>query len=182
MPFIVLSLLLHAALLFYIRPSAPPRPAPMTVYLSVAKAPPAAMPITSRAAASAKSGHTRILTSIKPKTATFAVQPVQPAQPVRPAQTTKPGDSSKSLESLLESAKSIARDDARKDEQRALSDQGFNTPIAEMKRELKQSHQEIRLANGILKIITAAGEVCFQPPPLFARDQKGLYGIPMTCP
>jgi hypothetical protein len=178
-PFILLSLLLHAALLFYIRPTASPHPAPMTVYLSTAKpdtlsaAIPAAIPITHRTAAS--SGQARTLTSIKPKSASFAVQPAQPILHTDPP---------KSIDSLLESAKSIARDDAIKDEQRSLADQkkNFNAPISAMARELKQPHHEIRLANGMLKIITEAGEVCFQPPPLFARDQKGLYGIPMTCP
>lgn len=185
-PFVLLSLLLHGTLLLYIRPTTPPRPAPMTVYLSLPAAQtdarPDATPRAPRIAAMPRQA--RILTSTKSKSAPFAVQPVQPVQAVRPVQPIRPDDSPKSIDSLLESAKNIARNDAIKDEQRSLADQkkNLNTPIAAMARELKQPHQEIRLANGILKIITSAGEVCFQPPPLFARDQKGLYGIPMTCP
>jgi hypothetical protein len=47
---------------------------------------------------------------------------------------------------------------------------------------LKVPHKEIRLANGMLKIITDAGAVCFQPVPYFAHDSAGVFGIPITCP
>lgn len=185
-PFVLLSLLLHGALLFFIRPTAPPRPAPMTVYLSLSAAKtdarPDATPKAPRIAAMPRQA--RILTSTKSKSAPFAVQPVQPVQSVRPAHPIRPDGSPQSIDSLLESAKNIAHDDAKKFEQRALVEEKKNldTPAAALAQALRQPHNEIRMANGMLKIITAAGEVCFQPPPLFAHDQPGLYGIPRTCP
>ena len=85
---------------------------------------------------------------------------------------------------LMESAKNIARNEARKTEQHiaALEKKRLNTPAAYLEQYLKQPHKEIRLANGMLKIVTGAGAVCFQPVPYFARDATGLFGIPTTCP
>ncbi|WP_035382975.1 hypothetical protein [Ferriphaselus sp. R-1] len=58
-----------------------------------------------------------------------------------------------------------------------------HTPLAELMRALQQPHSESRLANGLLKITTESGRsLCYQPPPAFARDLSGLYGIPTTCP
>lgn len=107
---------------------------------------------------------------MKPTTASSATQPVLRDDPP------------KTIDTLLESAKNIARDDARKFEQRSLAEEKKDTPAAALAREMRRPQTEIRLANGMLKIITEAGAVCFQPPPAFARDQPGLYGIPMTCP
>ncbi|MFA6921028.1 MAG: hypothetical protein WC216_04240, partial [Gallionella sp.] len=148
-------------------------PHPLEVYFSAAK--PAEIPIAHKVKTPAKQqpNQARTLTSLKPKT--FTVQPVQAVLHADPPKT---------IDSLLESAKNIAHDDARKFEQRALAQEkrNLNTPAAALAQELRQPQKEIRLANGMLKIITAAGAVCFQPPPAFARDQPGLYGIPSTCP
>ncbi len=177
-PFILLSLLLHAALLFYIRSQTNEshHPRPMTIYLSAAKpaAPPADLPIAHKAKTPAQTHQAEILTSIKPKSAPFEVQPFLRADPPRVFDP----------QQLMESARNIAHDDARKFEQGALAQEkrNLNTPAAALEQELRQPQKEIRLANGMLKIITSAGEVCFQPSPAFARDQPGLYGIPATCP
>lgn len=88
------------------------------------------------------------------------------------------------LQQLMESSKSIARDEARNTEQHiaGLEKKKLNTPAGSLAQYLRQPHEEIRLANGMLKIITDAVAVCFQPVPYFARDSPGLYGIPTTCP
>lgn len=100
------------------------------------------------------------------------VQPDAPSPPVFNSQQ------------FMESAKSIVRNEARKTEQRIAAEEKkkANTPIGSLAQYLRQPHDEIRLANGMLKIVTELGEVCFQPPPTFARDMPNLYGIPMTCP
>lgn len=84
---------------------------------------------------------------------------------------------------LMELAQSIARDEARKTEQQiaTMEKKKSNTPAASLEQYLRQPHKEIRLANGVLKIITDAGAVCFQPVPYFARDNAGVFGIPTSC-
>ncbi len=47
---------------------------------------------------------------------------------------------------------------------------------------MRMPHKEILFANGMRKIVTDHGAICFQPVPHFARDQAGLFGIPVTCP
>ena len=78
----------------------------------------------------------------------------------------------------------IVRDEARKTEQQiaAQEKQKLNSPLGMLAQNLRQPRKEIRLANGMLKIVTDAGAVCFQPVPNYARDTPGLYGIPTTCP
>lgn len=176
-PFILLALLVHAALLFVIHPPTQPRSPfrPMEVYLSARSVPPvhgiskaAAVPV--RIAPPKQMSVTRQRLYSKTLPAPPAAKPEMPA--------------SAFFDSLMESARSIAHDDARKFEQHELAQEkrNLNTPIGALTQELRQPQKEIRMANGMLKIITAAGAVCFQPPPLFARDQAGLYGIPRTCP
>ena len=84
----------------------------------------------------------------------------------------------------MESAKKIARDEAKKTEQQiaALENKKLNSPIGSLEQYLRQPYKEIHLANGMLKINTAAGAVCFQPVPYFAHDAAGLFGIPTACP
>lgn len=84
----------------------------------------------------------------------------------------------------MESAKIIAQDEARKTEQQVvvLEKKKLDSPIGSLEQYLKQPYKEIRLANGMLKIITAAGAVCFQPVPYFARDSAAVFGIPTSCP
>ena len=85
---------------------------------------------------------------------------------------------------MLESAKNIARDDARKTEQSNLIQEKLklNTPAGSLSKDLKNPYEEIHLANGILKIITSAGEICFHPVPYFARDNPDIFRIPTNCP
>lgn len=85
---------------------------------------------------------------------------------------------------LIDSAKNIARDDAVRAEREsgAIKKKHSSTPLASLEEYLRMPHEEIRLANGMTKIVTAIGEVCFQPAPDFARDQALLYGIPIRCP
>ncbi|TAJ79592.1 MAG: hypothetical protein EPO42_05680 [Gallionellaceae bacterium] len=85
---------------------------------------------------------------------------------------------------LMDSARSIARDEAVRDERESdsIKKKYSSTPLSTLEEYLRMSHEEIRLANGMTKIVTAIGEVCFQPAPDFARDQTLLYGIPRRCP
>ena len=88
------------------------------------------------------------------------------------------------LQPLLESAKNIAQNESHKIEQEAavLKNKKLNSPVILLDQYLRQGQKEIHLANGMLKIFTKAGAICFQPVPVFARDRPGLYGIPITCP
>lgn len=85
---------------------------------------------------------------------------------------------------LLQSSKEIARDEARKTEQQIAKQEKIkrNTAVGWVEQDLKQPQKEIRLANGMLKIITDWGAVCFQPVPYFARESAGVFGMPITCP
>ncbi|OFZ66142.1 MAG: hypothetical protein A2V79_00450 [Betaproteobacteria bacterium RBG_16_56_24] len=181
-PFVLLSLLLHVALLFFIRPPAPnfsvAQQHPMEVYFS-------ALPVSGQTPAPIKA-HTekrgspaRLPASPKLQSAPLAAQP----------DATSHSDNSETsrvfnLQPLMESAKNMARDEARKTEHHttALEKERLNTPAGLLGQYLRQPHKEIRLANGMLKIITDAGAVCFQPVPYFARDSAGLFGIPTSCP
>ena len=84
----------------------------------------------------------------------------------------------------MESAKSIAREEARKTEQQiaALGKKKLDSPLGSLEQSLKQPHKEIHLANGILKIVTSTGTFCIQSAPYFARDSAGVFGIPTKCP
>jgi hypothetical protein len=85
---------------------------------------------------------------------------------------------------LLESSKIAARDEARKIEQHdAMQEKKrLMTPAALLEQYLRLPHKEIRLANGTLKIITSMGEICFQPVPYFARDNAAAFALATTCP
>lgn len=178
-PFLLLSLLLHVALLFVIRPPAKnfsvTRPHPMDVYLSApAVSEQAGIPV--KAPTGQRGNPAQLLTSHKTQAARLAAPPDATA-PAGTAEIFNP-------KQLIESAKNIARNEARKTEQHiaALEKKRLNTPAGSLEQYLKLPHKEIRLANGMLKIITDIGAVCFQPVPYFARDAAGLFGIPISCP
>lgn len=182
-PFVLLSLLLHVVLLFVIRlptknfPIAQPHP--MEVYFS-------APPISEQARVPSKAriekpGHPAKLLASPPRPQKSPAVPLA-TQP----DATPPADTPQvfNLQQLMESAKSVARDEARKTEQQiaALEKKRLNTPIGSLEQYLKQPHKEIRLANGILKIVTGTGTFCIQLAPYFARDSAGVFGIPTKCP
>lgn len=178
-PFVLLSLLLHGALLFVVRPltkNTPiAEPHPLEVYFS-ALAVSGSTPIADTAPA----GESR-------NRATRTHASPLAAQSNATAPSGSPGTFTQDAfnpQQLIESAKSIARDEARNTERQiaAQEKKKLDTPLGSLEQYLRQPHKELRLANGMLKIITDAGEVCFQPVPHFARDMSGLYGIPTTCP
>lgn len=179
-PFL-LSLLLHIAVLIFFHSVAKNSSVilqhPMEVYLSV---PAVIEPIHVL--------KNKLPTKIRIDPERISAPPTTPAIPptepiALPPSLAAPPRSYNSQQ-LIESAKNIARDAARKTEQdiAALEKKKLNTPAASLEQYLRQPHKEIRLANGMLKIITDAGAVCFQPVPYFARDAAGLFGIPTTCP
>lgn len=164
--FLLLSVLLHVALLYAIRIPArhfsPPVHHPLAVSLAAA---PAAVPSHPPAARQRSTGML---------TGTGNVAPSGPAhQPdAAPGQT------------LVESSLTIAQTEGTRSEQQlaALEKTRQATPAGVLEQYMRIPHRELQLANGVRKIITDAGAVCFQPVPLFARDQAGLFGIPVTCP
>jgi hypothetical protein len=185
-PFVLLSLLLHVALLLFI-PSltknyAVTQPRPMQVYFS---APPIYTPsITEQHHIQNKVPAKKLHLLAKfPNTTTTQVTPLVAQPDITPAIAahTPPAFDSNLL---IESAKNMARNDARKSEQdiAEVDKKKANTQAGLLAQYLKLPHQEIRLTDGTLEIITAIGKVCFQPPPVFARDLPNLYGIPSTCP
>ena len=84
---------------------------------------------------------------------------------------------------LLESAKNIAHDEAKRTEQQIASQEKkqLNTPAAAILQTFKQPQKEVRLANGMLKITTEAGTFCFQPASLCGRSGWAVRQ-PSTCP
>lgn len=168
-PFILPALSLHLALLFFlhlpVRTTAVVSPHPLMVVF-------AAPHVTERPQDSSQ--------HIPEKKLRHAIG-MAAGEPVRPETMPSPDAP---VSALLESAHSIARDEARKVEQgyAALEKKKLTTPAVSLDRYLHQPHKEIRLANGTLKIITDAGEICFQSVPYFAKDSAGVFGIPSTCP
>ncbi len=185
-PFIVWALSLHAALLFFFHPPTQQHSPshPMEVFLSTRSA-----PATLTAAPASSKKHADIPSFPRAARERHSSAPRQNGAPAQRVEArTQPvmpeAHASPPVDALMESARSMARDDARKSEQRVLAQEKRNlsTPAGALTQALRQPQKEIRMANGMLKIITAAGAVCFQPPPLFAHDQPGLYGIPRNCP
>lgn len=180
-PFFVFALLLHIALLWVIHPPTNTRKIsyPIMIYL--------AQPV-----ATAKSSYTTIPTANTHKVTSKVTAHTSPILIESKAKTSLSIGSSNLSENtpslntqqLLESAKNFARNEGKRIEQQIASHEKnqLNTSAGAMLQTFKQSQKEVRLANGMLKITTEAGAVCFQPPPDFARDQAGLYGIPSTCP
>ena len=158
-PFLLLSLLLHAALLSIRVPPGRPAPAPQRL-MTVQLAAPATRAVPQREAHAARraiAGNADAATDV----------PRVPA-----------------AQELIASAKAAAATEAREDE-RALAAQERNRlamPAGSLAQYMRLPHREIRLANGLTKIVTDKGSVCFQPVPYYARDAGGLYGIPVTCP
>lgn len=177
-PFILLSLLLHGALLRVARPptSNPiAKPRPLEVYFA---SPAVSVPARSADTAPAEepSRHATRTHAAPLAAQTDAVAPSASPDTFKPPAF--------NTQQLIESAKSMARDEARNAERQTISQEKkkLDTPLGSLEQYLRQPHKELRLANGMLKIVTDAGAVCFQPVPYFARDMPGLYGIPTACP
>lgn len=173
-PFVLLSITLHVAFLYGVPSPTKMLPAvapPIAVYFSVAavrEVPPPvrATPLENPAK------------QTKPSTTPAR----QTGEAVAPSDaTTTPAFNP---QQFVESAKNMARGEARKIEQEsaAREKREQRMPVGLLAQYLRQPHSEIRLANGMLKIVTDAGEICFQAVPVFARDMPGLYGNPVTCP
>ncbi|MDD2701363.1 MAG: hypothetical protein PHH36_09010 [Sideroxydans sp.] len=177
-PFISFSLLLHLALLSGLNQLSKKNITSPTTH----------RPLTVRLAS-----HPAMERSLLPQTTPSATRK-NPAKrrttPTAPITKSSPTDRTQNIpldqtaRQLLDSAIDIAREDAKIiEQQRATEEQKKRTtPIASLEQYLLQPHQEIRLSNGTLKIVTDAGAVCFQPVPVFARDTPNLYGIPTSCP
>lgn len=178
-PFVLLSLLLHGALLFVVRPltknTSIAEPHPLEVYFSAP-----AVSGSARIADTAPAGEPRNQAA-RTHASTLAAQTNATAPSASPSTFTQ---DTFNPQQLIESAKSMARDEARNIERQMAKQEKkkLDTPLGSLEQYLRQPHKEQRLANGMLKIITDAGAVCFQPVPHFARDTPGLYGIPTTCP
>ena len=189
-PFVVVSLVLHMMLLFDIRlPTknfSVTEQHPLEVYFS---APPISdkLHVPSKARIT-KSDHPPTLLASPPRPQkTPAVPLVAQPDATLPADTRQVfADTPKifNLQQPMESAKSLARDEAKKIEQQiaALKMEKLDSPLGLLEQSMKQPHKEIHLANGILKIVTSTGSFCIQPTPYFARDSAGVFGIPTTCP
>lgn len=187
-PFVLLSLLLHVALLFFIRPPARnfsvAQPHPIEVYLS---APPVyeQARIPDKTTTKKQDNLANLRSTRMKQTAPLAIQPDATSPTAQPDTIFSPATTLVfNPQQLMESAKSIAQDEARKTERHFAEEEKkkLSTPAGALAQFLRQPHEELRLANGMLKIITDAGAICFQPVPYFARDTPGLYGIPTTCP
>jgi hypothetical protein len=181
----LLSLLLHIALLIFIHPLTEKsftQARPMQVYLSAA-------PIHTPAIAEQPRAQTKA--SVEKihkinKSPNITATPVMPlaAQPDTTPSIAAASPSVFDSRLLMESAKSMARDDARKTEQDIAETEKkkSNTQAGLLAQYLKLPHQEIRLADGTLEVITSIGKVCFKPAPYFAQGlQQNLYNLTSTC-
>ena len=177
-PFILLSLLLHVAALWFISLLTENarfiRPHSMEVHFSTTSVSKYADTLD---AVSTGESHVPADLSLR-KTQKFQ-------HGARPAEIFSDGNLKKgNRQQLLESAKNMARDAAKADEQHIAAQTIIQlaTPVGLLEQYLKRPHKEIRLANGMLKIVTDAGELCFQPAPYFARESAGVFGMPISCP
>ncbi len=167
--FLLLSVLLHVALLYAIRipaghlPTVAPHP--FSVTLAAPRAPTSRPPVQRQRAADMPTG-------------TAKTAPVVPPNPLDTPADAAPGPS------LADSSLSIAENEGKKSEQQfaAAEKTRQDTPAGRLEKYMRMPHKELTLANGMRKITTDSGSICFQPVPLFAHDQAGLFGIPMTCP
>ncbi len=163
--FLLLSVALHAALLLAIRIPENHRgtETPFTVRLVASPTPAHKPPAT-----------------LKPPHRTSAMTGLGAATPI----ITSPQHATSAAPALAESSLSFAQHEAVTTEQQniAAEKQRLATPAGQLEQYMRMPHKEILLANGVRKIVTEHGEMCFQPVPYFARDQAGLFGIPMTCP
>ena len=177
-PFVLLSLLLHGALLLVVRPPTNnpiAKPRPLEVYFASP-----AVSAPARSADTAPAEEPR-----RHAARTHAARLAKPAESASPSAAKNTVDQPAfNPQQLLESAKSMARDEARNAERQTVAQEKkkLDTPLGSLEQYLRQPHKEQRLANGMLKITTETGSVCFQPVPYFAHGQASLYGIPMTCP
>jgi hypothetical protein len=179
-PFLLLSLLLHIVLLVFIRlpaknfPIIPTRP--LEVYFS-------APAVIETIRVSKNNEPTKAHDNPVPIS---ALQQTSTIPPSGSGMTPTDEPSSKYFDSqqLMKSAKTIARDESIKTEKdfAATEKKRHDSPVGLLEQYLRQPHEEIRLANGVLKITTSAGTICFQPVPYFAHDAAGLFGIPTACP
>lgn len=179
-PFLLLSLLLHIAFFIFIRPPAKNFPVtqqrPMEVFISI----PSEFGHSSLSKEKIDSETRRNPAKLSTVPKMLTRQPTVQIKPISTADEVWNLD----LQHLMESAKNIAQDEARKSERdnAAQERKKTNTPAGSLAKNLKQPYKEIRLANGMLKIIYAAGPVCYQAVPIFARDSADLFSIPVTCP
>jgi hypothetical protein len=185
-PFVLLSLMLHIALLLFIRPLTEKsftQPRPMQVYLPIAPIRTPAMTEQLRAQTNVPVEKIHKTTQLSNITAT-QVTPLaaQPDTTPAVAAASPPGFDSRLL---IESAKSMARNDAIKTEQNIAETEKkkSNTQAGLLAQYLKLPHQEIRRADGTLELITSIGKICFRPAPYFAQGlQQNLYNLTSTCP
>ncbi len=178
-PFVLVSLLVHLMLLFGVSLPASKRtftrPHSMTVYFGTP-------PVSER------SGISNEVQAVKIRNLSKLYELSRIQTESRIAHDNVPGTGDTPLASnfreLLDSSKEIARDEARKAEQQIATQEKIrrNTAVGWVEQDIKQPEKEIRLANGMLKIITDWGAVCFQPVPYFARESAGVFGMPITCP
>jgi len=178
--FLLLSLLVHIAILIIIRPQEKilyaSTPHSFQVYLS---APAVLKPKNVlKKSVRIKSANNKM----KPTTRSQTDKTIQNEKII--AKTPKTDFQIFDAENLIESAKNIAKIEAKKTQQdiAAVANKHLNSPVGLLAQYLKRPHNELRLANGMTKIITSAGAVCFQSVPLFAHESPELFGIPISCP
>lgn len=174
-PFILLSLMLHVTFLLATRPLtknfSAPLPHAMTAYFSDPVVPDQSI-VADKTPIKKHSNSTN-----EPSIPTTQTAPLPDAATPAPISIFNP-------QQLMESSKNIARDEARKIEQHMadLEKIRLQTPVGFLEQYLKQPVEEIRLANGMLKIMINGHSICFQLAPYFARDSAGVFGIPVSCP
>lgn len=170
-PFFLLALLLHLALLFELRlpPHTRSTPHPLTVFFTT---PPAKRPLRRNITPATKQrAPVKLLTAID-----------TPATKLAQPDTTPAPDTS--LNTLLDSAHSIAHDEAKIAEQDYVAQERkkLTTPAAALEHFLRQPYKETRPANCIYKVVTPLGVFCFQSEADFKRDSAGAFGLPTTGP
>jgi hypothetical protein len=176
--FLLLSLLLHIALLMVIRlpigKTAVISSRPLEVYFSMA-------PIEEQLKAPSKRTAVKKLIT---RQITSATNEATIILPETPSSTPEQSREELATPGFMEAARSIAREQGKETEQQIAADAERlrNSPVGLLEQYMRMPHEEIRLANGILKIKTSIGSICYHPVPTFARDSASVFGIPTTCP
>lgn len=168
-PFVLLALVLHAAVLYGVRwPPAPLPNTPMQLNVMFEATEPANTSPRVSSPATAELNEYAKMTALPPSNldASSANSHIPPPL-------------------IAQSWQDIVHEEAVKIEKSEVEREKLrqSTPLAQLQDALRQPHTETRLANGLLKITVPSGaNICFLPPPEFARDMAGLYGISSTCP
>jgi hypothetical protein len=191
--FLVASAALHAALLFALRSSPVEQVWPVTPLQVRLTAPaerrseaPMRLPAPREPIAASRVSSTPADRAAVAKAPQVAAPPAGNPSSSGDAHSLRPVPAV-SLDALLDSARAIARDDARRHRMPRPEDSDDNDRplLPQLARALRREPPgETRFSDGMIKVVTASGSIyCLRPKPEFARGGPvDALSIPTNCP